>query len=470
MPPITALTAFLSHKYKAPTVNQFFFKLFSQNAEVQFEVDSGTSATNVTRLERLIRDADAFIGIYSHDELMNSEPAPAEMQASCRYFRLEMEIAARARKPGIVFVDKRYRGIFSAAQPLEQQDFDIQEILGRGSKPSSDIFKAAFERFCNRVQAARNYDLTQNLLGRGSTRVGVLLPGPNQNSGYSPDKTAIIMKVLEDQRFDPILMQWPAYVTPRFIEQIRALDWILLDVGLACAETGIVGFLHGAFLPAMRLLSVSSRDNTAWEASEALYKGVEVGYQKDILRWWDAESLSAGLAKRLESLKTIRKRISTLDEALEYFASAALRKEAVFISYAGADYDTAGDLRTAVRQRFQEVFDYRDGQSIRPGQPWLKEIFDRLSVSPIGIPVLSPAYLQSGNCMHELRQMIAQADDKKMLLFPVKLRKEETLSLPPELKAFQYVRLWEYAEAKDLVNWIVANLQPASPTASPANH
>jgi len=466
MPPKTALKAFLSHKYKAPAVNEFFFKLFSQDAEVQFEVDSGTSATNVTRLERLIRDADAFIGIYSHDESIDSEASTTDLQVSCRYFRLEMEIAARARKPGIVFVDKRYQGIFSAAQPLEQRDFDIQEILGRGSKPSSDVFRAAFEKFCNRVGAARNYDLAQDILGKASYRVGVLLPGTDLKSGYTTEVTGTILASLEAAQFEPVPMQWPPRVTTRFLEQIRSLDWVLLDVGPTSTETGIVGFLHGAFLPSMRLFFLTSQAQDSTKPSEALYSGVEVGYQKDILRWWDMDSLSSGLAKRLESLKAQRKRISTLDEALKYFSSAALRKEAVFISYAGTDYDAASDIRAAVGKRFQEVFDYRDGQSIRPGQPWLKEIFDRLSVSPIGIPILSPAYLQSGNCMHELRQMIAQVDDKKMLLFPIKLRKDDSFIAPPELQTFQYARLWEYPSAKDLIEWIITNLKSASTVAS----
>jgi TIR domain-containing protein len=459
----TALTAFLSHKYKAPFINEFFFKLFSQVANVQFEVDLGTHATNVTQLERLIRDADAFIGIYSYDESVESDVPAADLLRNSRYFRLELDLASRARKPGILFVDKRYRGVFSAAPPIEQLVFNVQEIVGRGEKPSSAGYTVAFERFCNRVDAARNYDLAEGLVGKTTNCVGVLLPPSDRGSGYALEDSSIILKALQDARYEPVQLPWPPLVTPRFIEKIRELDWILLDVGPLSAESGIVGFLHGAFLPTMRLLRVPSQpDQDDLNPADALYAGVEVGYKKDIMRWWDSESLSSGLAKRLASLDGKRNRISTLDEALKYFASAALRKEAVFVSYAGADYDFAGNLRTAIRARFQEVFDYRDGQSIRPGQPWLKEIFDRLAVCPIGIPLLSPAYVQSGNCMHELRQMISQADQNQMALFPIKLRKDDSFTVPPELASFQYARLWEYSAATDLVEWVIANLKPAT--------
>jgi hypothetical protein len=57
--------AFLSHRYKSPEVNEYFFDIFNAAAaNPQFSVDRGTIATSVTRLERLIRGADAFIGIY----------------------------------------------------------------------------------------------------------------------------------------------------------------------------------------------------------------------------------------------------------------------------------------------------------------------------------------------------------------------------------------------------------------------
>ena len=58
------LKAFFSHRYKSSEVNLYFHKLFAEAAEVQFEVDVGPTPINVTRLERMVRDSDAFIGIY----------------------------------------------------------------------------------------------------------------------------------------------------------------------------------------------------------------------------------------------------------------------------------------------------------------------------------------------------------------------------------------------------------------------
>jgi len=131
-----------------------------------------------------------------------------------------------------------------------------------------------------------------------------------------------------------------------------------------------------------------------------------------------------------------------------------LLKEVVFVSYAGNDVDVARDIINDLKKRYQTVFDYRDGKSIKPGQPWLKEIFDKLSESAIGICLLSESYIKSGNCMHEAQQMVACLDSGKMKLFPIKLY-SESIVLPEFLKMTQYLRRVDYPSTNDLVGEIV---------------
>ena len=82
-----AIKVFLSHKYEAPNVNQYFFRLFSR-ANVQFEVDKGKFSTNVTRLERMIRDADGFVAIHPADDDGAQAVSDAELVERSKYFRL----------------------------------------------------------------------------------------------------------------------------------------------------------------------------------------------------------------------------------------------------------------------------------------------------------------------------------------------------------------------------------------------
>lgn len=128
--------AFLSHKYKAPEVNLHFFELFSSVGEVQFKVDRGTSRISMTRLHRMVRDADAFIGIYPLPGSVAARPTRRELGEASQYFRLELDLAVRSRKPAIIFHDNRYRSVLRVPAGIYQYGYDAQEIAGKGGTPT----------------------------------------------------------------------------------------------------------------------------------------------------------------------------------------------------------------------------------------------------------------------------------------------------------------------------------------------
>ena len=99
--------AFLSHRYKSSAVNQYFFDVFSRSSEVQFEVDAGKLSTCVTRIERMVRECDAFIGIYPLPEPEQGRLSKEWMLQESKYFRLECNIAIRSRVPMLVLYDRR---------------------------------------------------------------------------------------------------------------------------------------------------------------------------------------------------------------------------------------------------------------------------------------------------------------------------------------------------------------------------
>ena len=233
-----------------------------------------------------------------------------------------------------------------------------------------------------------------------------------------------------------------------------------MDVGPESMSTGVVGFLHGAFIPTMRLMRVKGPEDAEHRMmpDSSLYGGVEVGYWKDIGRWWDSTSLMAEIRARLTTLDAPTRRFGTLEDALAYFQEAAKRKERVFISYSGADEDATKELRAALAKRFQEVFDYRDGKSIRPGQPWIEEISKSLSQSPISVTLLSSTYVASGNCRHELNDAIALRDANQTRLFPIKINKEDNFEIPNVLASTQYMRLYDFKNPEKLVDAIIGSL------------
>ena len=81
-----------------------------------------------------------------------------------------------------------------------------------------------------------------------------------------------------------------------------------------------------------------------------------------------------------------------------------------------------------------------------------------LAVSPIGAPLLSSAYVESENCVHELREMVARRDSKQMQIFPIKLNRTDRFEVPNFLGDTQYAHPSNYATADKLIDWIAANI------------
>jgi hypothetical protein len=81
--------AFLSHLHKSPEVNEYFYKIFADAAaNPQFAVYPG-GMPSVTRLERLSRGTDAFIGIYPFPD--DAVTPIDRLTCESRYFRLSIQ-------------------------------------------------------------------------------------------------------------------------------------------------------------------------------------------------------------------------------------------------------------------------------------------------------------------------------------------------------------------------------------------
>src|SRR5262245_12524409 len=113
-PAKTQIRTFLSHKYESPAVNLYFWDILSEEAGFQFQVDEGNKKTSVTRLEMLMRESDAIVGIFT---LPNTATTPDDLIKESAYLRLETHLAIRSGKPTLLYVDDRYDAIFS---PLQQ--------------------------------------------------------------------------------------------------------------------------------------------------------------------------------------------------------------------------------------------------------------------------------------------------------------------------------------------------------------
>ncbi|MFN6410982.1 MAG: toll/interleukin-1 receptor domain-containing protein [Planctomycetota bacterium] len=465
------LKVFLSHRYESSEVNLYFYELFAKSAQVQFEIDPGSMKVmvdgkeqtirlplSVTRLERMIRDAHAFIGIYPYEGDPKNKASDTELRKASRYFRLECELAIRSGKPSIVFLDRRYSPCFDLPPPMRLETFDIQEVTGKGGKPSSRGFRRVFNDFCKEVTASMAASASQPRRFK-EMHVGIVVPtdGPAARRYNSKDIASIKDTLVKHGITSITQFPWPPNLHESYLTRIEALDFLVLDVGEQTMSSGIVGYLHGRFIPTIRLIkSRSSREEVhKQKAYRPLFGGIEVGYPKDIVIWNDSDILTNELDQRLMVVRVPVERINTKTEAAAYFRKASLRKEAVFLSYSGRDREVASRISRELKKRFQQVFDYKDGESITPGEPWLKEIFDKLSVARFGVPLVSSNYFASGNCEHEALEMVAKRDAGEMSIIPIKLNADDTFELPTWMRNRQYMHYYDYPDVETTVDKLI---------------
>lgn len=420
--------AFLSHAYNAEELNTKFFKLFNKVANVQFEVDIGSKNLNVTRLEIRLRDCDAFVGLYPFPENPKGDSLELQAQNASKYFRLEMELAARARLPSIIFYEKRLEIKMPQMSNSTFYTFRTSEIIGKTTTAFQNKIETAFKEFCNRLKPEIE-GRTAGFIGRQQrTQIGMFLP--QGRGGYSKDTVKAIKDIIGEFPHSGIIdFGWPVSADATLFSKLDSLDWIIVDVGKQTVSSGILGIIHSRFIPSIRLNKVDApigEDEWTTENSIGrLFGKLEVGYRKDIVYWRnDIQSLRTQLLSRIEiALRppNEQENIQTIQDALTYFRLAN-KKSRIFVSYAGSDLKVVEKFVAMMRGHFPTVFDYKDrGKSLPPGSPWRDEIKKSIVKAHFGVIFISKAYKDSGYCKWEKNLLVDEYLSRGLTLFPVLL-------------------------------------------------
>jgi hypothetical protein len=453
------IRTFLSHKYRSTAANLYFWSVLSEEAGFQFEVDEGTKPTNVTRLELMMRACDAVVGIFtlpdSHATLTKDE-----LLKESAYFRLETDIALRSGRPVLLFVDRRYASVFPMSSAFYVQYFNAREIESGTVSPSHQRFVDTCKSFCREVSAHQARELSRRA-EIDPNKVYIAVAANASHSAYSREAIERIGQALEAHGVDhPEVMRFPDASACFQLSSLDTANWVVADVGPELFRTGLVGYMHGRFIPMMRLFHEETGGSNVIGEHRCLHANIEKGYDSDLVRWNHPDDLAAKVGERLKVIRSEPYLVATEDDATLYFAKASLRKESVFLSYSGNDFDIATRISKALKAKFQDVFDYRDGKSIRTGRPWIDEIDLNLRRAAVGVQLLSPTYLASGNCVQEAQIMNEFSNQQKLKLCSVKLRDEE-FDAPMWMTVRQYVRLYQLPTVEAVVDEVVGLLQAA---------
>jgi len=137
---------FFSYTHVAPEVNLYFINIFYEIANIHFDLNVDLIDFDITKTEKLIRDSDGFIGIYTFQE----------DKAEIKINLLELSAAIRSNKPIIVFYDNRLilsEGFYSLENVYP---FSIEDVINNLSSKKL-IHKNFFKAFVNYINAYSEY-------------------------------------------------------------------------------------------------------------------------------------------------------------------------------------------------------------------------------------------------------------------------------------------------------------------------
>lgn len=447
---LPAVHTYLGHDQESPEVNIYFFDIFQEIANIQFDVETESLPIDLTRTEQMARDSDAYIGIYSYNNLSGAVAENGSLTSQANKIRLELDIVLRSKKPALIFYDKRFGTSLEIPPIIKSYAFDIQDLIGQGNKPKREKHTIAFREFINEVVSYIAYQ--NNRLNEIPIHKRVLLLLPEKASDSCSKGLTISIDVLKELNCDVQVISWPPVITPNFYTDLHKAELVIADVGSEIESTAIAAFLQGFFIPMIRLAHIDSKLTSYQEIPTN--RLIKECLPNEIIEWSDESTLRTRFKHKILRLLDPMIRITTHKAATRYFLSAALRQETVFLSYTGNDRNVAKKLRLELNKKFRKVIDYRDGETMFSGQVWREQVNLMLESSAIAVPILSADFISSQNCLNELRRIMELRKRKGLVVLPVKVS-NENLDLPETIAFLNYLRLWEYDDIKSLAEKLI---------------
>ncbi|SHN46259.1 TIR domain-containing protein [Cryptosporangium aurantiacum] len=400
---------FLSHSYRSPEINLRFFDKVAELTDLRFEVDRKGLRLSTTRLERLIRNTDYFVGFYplrGDLETMSRD----DLVRSATYFQLELEMAARARKPAIAFIDQRYQSVLNPPRGVQAVKYSAQEALSDNDQLVERAIQRPFADFLLRFEGA-----PRRISVDDGASVGILVPTEN---AHDAELGAIVVESIETRGRDTVLVPIPPAMDDRFLARLRECDSVVLSMDHPAAPV-VAAYLRGQAVPTLRLRHGPEPETPEPDASvdTLLFGGQARHYAKDVVYWDDVETLHARVLDRAERIFAEPRLMDTTSKARGYFEAAAQLPMPVFLSYADDDHDVAAALALVLRSRFTEVLNVVDRGALRQRARTISDL-DRADVA---ITLLTRAYADAEDCREEARLIAERHASWQLRVFAIQV-------------------------------------------------
>jgi nucleoside phosphorylase len=374
---------YLSHSYRGRDrrVNEFFWELF-WDAGFTFSVDPQSKVLSVPYLEYMMKGSAGYAAVVTL--------RPEQKYYLCSpYVLYEYGLARLAQKPRLIFVEQDVSDRYFAESGESLQVYDPSDS---GLKADRQLFVELIDKFAERVRPYRRSGLTL----RG--KAGILIhPG---RPAY--DVLKRIEDVVDKAGFRPERVPFEEPEDLNVLIRFDSYDFVVVDLDTPGIPSWMYPFIHGRFIPSIRLLHVSgdSAPELPPLVKSTMLRGL-APVDEPVLYWRDADLLVDAIEAQIARVKRNRQNFESFDDGLRYFRKAERREASIFISNAGEANDFAGRLAVAMKADGMEVFQYQEANRIPIGEEWEPWLQNEVRHSEIFLPLVTKGFWKSKPCMME---------------------------------------------------------------------
>ena len=385
-----AFRTYFSHSYRSNdrSINKHFWRLFAEQGYF-FSVDPKSKDISVSYLESLMRGSQCFVSVVTY-----RAETPALLCSP--FIMFEYGMAVQAKKPGLVFIDKRINvSRFPACSDIVVERFDAN---GYGDKEYTARIESHIADLTKRLSGYGDPDLSR------SNKVGLLLntrdvdtysdeireriKGSVEHYGYSNH--------IEDVRLD---CRHPH----EYALQLDDFELIIVDIDVRRRFSWLFPYIYGRFIPTIKLYRLEEGETPSDAHIPQLLKGIQSDSQHESVVFWRHEDdLIKQIHYHMARLKSDRIEFRSRQGGDRYFDSIGRRPASVFISNAATANPVAAKLIKKFRAQNIQYFHYTEDDAIRTGDNWRNALQNQVSQSEIVVALIDEDFAKSKWCMMEL--------------------------------------------------------------------
>jgi TIR domain len=383
MPNQNRIPVYFSHSYRAEDrdINLFFWNLFWRNG-FSFTVDPESETTSIPHLELMMRWSACYVAVVTHRP---EQP----FYKSSPFIAYEYGLAVRAQKPRLVFVEAGVPGQYYSEASVTFA-FDRRRLKGK-----RDEFEAQIRQLADKSRAF------SNLGDRSRGPAGLMLP-PTRAYRETREVIGKLVAAAGHGHREVGLQFDNAF---QFALELDQCDFVVIDVGSRSVTSWIYPFLHGRFIPAVRLLYQGAgggrREVASLDHDDAL-RQAGVGDEL-FIRWSTPDELKVRLELHVQKLFQPREPFQSAKQGRDYFNNLGRRQASIFISNAGPDNEFASHLVRVLNLENIRPFHYVYENPFDLGADWRDSLRARLRSTELFVPLLSQAYWASDWCTEEYK-------------------------------------------------------------------